>query len=77
MPDPKRGQSVKVYVVKKEGSPVTEHELLNFASKQLAPYKRPKSVEFKKDLPRTLVGKVLKRELRTDKPDTSRIKRNL
>ncbi len=77
VPDPKRGQSVKVYVVKKEGSPVTELELLNFASKQLAPYKRPKSVEFKKDLPRTLVGKVLKRELRTDKPDTSRIKRNL
>ena len=77
VPDPKRGQSVKVYVVKKEGSPVTEQELLNFASKQLAPYKRPKSVEFKKDLPRTLVGKVLKRELRTDKPDTSRIKRNL
>ena len=77
VPDPKREQSVKVYVVKKEGSPVTEQELLNFASKQLAPYKRPKSVEFKKDLPRTLVGKVLKRELRTDKPDTSRIKRNL
>ena len=77
VPDPKRGQSVKVYVVKKEGSPVTEQELLNFASKQLAPYKRPKYVEFKKDLPRTLVGKVLKRELRTDKPDTSRIKRNL
>ena len=46
VPDPKRGQSVKVYVVKKEGSPVTEQELLNFASKQLAPYKRPKSVEF-------------------------------
>ncbi|EQD32097.1 long-chain fatty-acid-CoA ligase, partial [mine drainage metagenome] len=72
VPDERRGQSVKVYVVKKDGSSVTEQELMAFASKQLAPYKRPRSVEFKKDLPRTLVGKVLKRELRTDQAKTLR-----
>jgi long-chain acyl-CoA synthetase len=61
--------------VKKEGSAVTEQELMAFASKQLAPYKRPRSVEFKKDLPRTLVGKVLKRELRTDQTRNPRVGR--
>ncbi len=66
VPDPKRGQSVKVYVVKKEGSTLTEQNLMDYASKQLAPYKRPRSIEFKTDLPRTLVGKVLRRELRQD-----------
>jgi long-chain acyl-CoA synthetase len=75
VPDERRGQSVKVYVVKKEGSAVTEQELMAFASKQLAPYKRPRSVEFKKDLPRTLVGKVLKRELRTDQTRNPRVGR--
>lgn len=76
VPDPKRGQSIKVYVVKKEGSPVTEKELIDFAAKHLAPYKRPVSVEFKKDLPRTLVGKVLRRELRQDRTQTLRPDRN-
>ena len=75
VPDERRGQSVKVYVVKKEGSSITEQELMAFASKQLAPYKRPRSVEFKKDLPRTLVGKVLKRELRTDQTRNPRVGR--
>ena len=77
VPDPKRGQSIKVYVVKKEGSAVSEQELIDFASKHLAPYKRPVSVEFKKDLPRTLVGKVLRRELRQDRTQALRPDRNM
>lgn len=64
VPDPKRGETVKAYVVLKEGvDSCTEAELRAFCKERLAPYKVPTSVEFRKELPKTQVGKVLRRQL--------------
>lgn len=64
VPDPVWGESVKAVVVAKDGQTVTEQEIIDFCSARLAGYKKPKSVDFVKDLPRTPAGKVLKRILR-------------
>lgn len=63
VPDPYRGETVKAYVVLKEGSTVTEKELNDFARKSLAAYKAPRLYEFRKELPKTAVGKILRRTL--------------
>lgn len=67
VPDPKWGESVKVYVVLKPGAEATVEELTGYCAENLAKYKRPKHVEFISELPRNAAGKVLKRELRTRK----------
>jgi long-chain acyl-CoA synthetase len=61
--DPKRGETVKAWVVKVEGDPTTEQELIDWSKTQLAKYKYPRRIEFRGELPKTTVGKVLKREL--------------
>ncbi len=58
-----RGERVKVWIVLKEGVTATPEEILAFCAENLAPYKRPRFVEFRMDLPKTLVGKVLRRAL--------------
>jgi len=58
-----KGERVKAYVVPKEGVDVTEDEILAFCRENLAPYKVPKFVEFREDLPKTMVGKILRRVL--------------
>ncbi len=58
-----KGERVKVYVVLKPGETATEEEIIAFCRENLAPYKVPKSVEFRDALPKTLVGKVLRRAL--------------
>ncbi|MBN1935988.1 MAG: long-chain fatty acid--CoA ligase [Anaerolineae bacterium] len=58
-----RGERPKVWIVLKEGETATEEEILAFCEENLAPYKRPRFVEFRDDLPKTMVGKVLRREL--------------
>jgi long-chain acyl-CoA synthetase len=63
IPDPYRGETVKAYVVLKEGSLVTAEDLNQFARKYLAAYKVPRIYEFKKELPKTAVGKILRRVL--------------
>jgi long-chain acyl-CoA synthetase len=63
IPDPYRGETVKVYVVLKEGAEVTEAELNEYARKHLAAYKVPRLYEFRKELPKTAVGKILRRAL--------------
>jgi long-chain acyl-CoA synthetase len=63
VPDPKRGETVKAWVVKKEGDSTTEVEMINWSKTQLAKYKYPRMIEFREELPKTSVGKVLKREL--------------
>lgn len=64
-PDPaKVGQeALKAWVVVKPGQHVTEQQLIEFASKELAPYETPRRFEFVSELPKTTVGKVLRREL--------------
>lgn len=63
IPDPYRGETVKAYVVLKEGSTLSKDELNQFARKHLAAYKVPRIYEFRKELPKTAVGKILRRAL--------------
>jgi long-chain acyl-CoA synthetase len=63
IPDPYRGETVKAYIVLKEGSIVTTEEMNQFARKFLAAYKAPRIYEFKEELPKTAVGKILRRTL--------------
>lgn len=63
IPDPYRGETVKAYVVLKKGLHVTEEELNQFARKSLASYKVPRSYEFRDELPKTTIGKILRRVL--------------
>ncbi|MEO3386480.1 long-chain-fatty-acid--CoA ligase [Mesorhizobium sp. CAU 1741] len=63
VPDEKSGEVPKVFVVKKDES-LTDKDILEFCKDKLTAYKRPKHVEFRKELPKTNVGKILRRELR-------------
>jgi len=63
VPDAYRGETVKAYIVLKEGEKVTEEELDEYARKYLAAYKIPRIYEFRKELPKTAVGKILRRVL--------------
>ena len=64
IPHPKRGEAVKVFVVLKPGETATQEEMMAYCSDKLAKYKWPTEIEFRKELPKTNVGKVLKKELR-------------
>ena len=63
IPDPYRGETVKAFIILKENKAVTEQELDEFARKYLAPYKVPKVYEFREELPKSVVGKILRRLL--------------
>jgi long-chain acyl-CoA synthetase len=63
IPSEKSGECVKVFVVKKDKS-LTEHELIDYCRENLTSYKVPKAVEFRDSLPKSNVGKILRRELR-------------
>ena len=64
IPDEKSGELVKLFVVCREGQSVTDKELISFCRESLTGYKVPRLVEFRKELPKTNVGKILRRELR-------------
>jgi long-chain acyl-CoA synthetase len=64
VPDPVKGEVVKAWVVKRAGRETTEDELRKYCREKLAPYKVPARVEFRAELPKTMVGKVLRRALR-------------
>ena len=63
VPDERSGQAVAIFVVVRPGQQLTEAELLDFCRERLTPYKMPKRVEFRATLPKTNVGKVLRRQL--------------
>ena len=63
IPDPNRGETVKAWIVVKPGEELTVEELKAFCKEHLAPYKVPTHYEFRKELPKTTVGKILRREL--------------
>ncbi len=63
VPDPARGEVVKAFVALKEGHQVSEQELVEFCRQRLAPHKVPRAVEVRPQLPKTLIGKVLRRAL--------------
>jgi long-chain acyl-CoA synthetase len=66
VPHPTRGEQVKVFVVLKEGETATLEELIEFCKDKLAAYKLPTEIEFRAELPKSNVGKILKKELREE-----------
>ncbi len=66
VPDAYRGESVKVFVVVKHGETLTEEEVIAHCKEKLAAYKVPRQVEFRDELPKTMVGKILRKELRAE-----------
>ena len=66
VPDGNSGEAVKVFVVRKDPA-LTSAELMDYCREQLTGYKRPKYIEFRNELPKTNVGKILRRELRDEK----------
>lgn len=63
VPDPYRGETVKAYIVLKEGKTVSKDELNKHCRQNLAAYKVPRIYEFRDSLPKTAVGKILRRTL--------------
>ena len=64
IPDEYRGETVKAFIVPKEGEQLTEDEVIAYCKKNMAAYKVPKKFEFVDELPKSAVGKILRRELR-------------
>jgi long-chain acyl-CoA synthetase len=65
IPDEKSGEVVKIFVVKKDES-LTQDELMKYCRENLTSYKIPKSIEFRKELPKSNVGKILRKDLRAE-----------
>ncbi|HKS62942.1 MAG TPA: long-chain fatty acid--CoA ligase [Xanthobacteraceae bacterium] len=65
VPDTASGEAVKAFVVRRDPA-LTEQELMKFVAEQLTNYKRPKIIEFRDELPKTPVGKILRRALRDE-----------
>jgi long-chain acyl-CoA synthetase len=66
VPDEQTGEAVKLFVVRRDPS-LTVDQLSDYCHEQLTGYKRPKHIEFRNELPKTNVGKILRRELRDEK----------
>jgi long-chain acyl-CoA synthetase len=69
IPDPKRGENIKVFVVLREGETATAEEMISFCTDKLAKYKLPTEIEFRTELPKTNVGKILRKQLRQEELD--------
>ncbi len=70
------GEEIKAYIVLKEGETATDKEIMQFCRQQLSKFKVPKEVEFRDQLPKTLVGKVLRRVLRDEEMKKGSIKQH-
>jgi long-chain acyl-CoA synthetase len=66
VPDPLKGEVAKAWIVLKPGASATEDEVRAYCRERLAPYKVPGRVEFRTELPKTMVGKILRRALVAD-----------
>jgi long-chain acyl-CoA synthetase len=76
VPDSLRGERVVLFVVLKEGRRLSQDEVLAYCRQRLAKYKLPKKVIFKSELPRTAVGKVLRRKLRDEAMQSTNVDRH-
>jgi acyl-CoA synthetase (AMP-forming)/AMP-acid ligase II len=63
VPDEKQGEAIKVFIIKNDPA-LTEDDVVAFCHENLTGYKRPKYIEFRDELPKSNVGKILRRELR-------------
>jgi len=66
LPDPHKGERIKVYIVLKEGETATPEEFITYFKERLTPYKVPREVEFRTELPKSMIGKILRRALREE-----------
>ncbi len=66
LPDPRSGEIVKAFVQLKPGCQAAEQDILDFCKEKMAGYKRPRTVEFRSQIPTSMVGKVLRRALREE-----------
>ncbi len=66
LPDPRKGECIKVYIVLKEGETATPEEFIGYLKERLTPYKVPSEVEFREQLPKSMIGKILRRALREE-----------
>jgi long-chain acyl-CoA synthetase len=66
VPHEYRGETVKAFIVLKEGQTASEEEIIEFCKERMAAYRVPRQVEFRDDLPKSIIGKVLRRELREE-----------
>jgi acyl-CoA synthetase (AMP-forming)/AMP-acid ligase II len=64
VPDPEWGETLKAFIVVRNGEHINETEVIDYCRRALADFKRPRKVTFLAELPRNPTGKVLKRELR-------------
>ncbi len=74
IPDQKRGENIKVFVVLKERMTATQEELINFCTTDLAKYKLPSEIEFRTELPKSNIGKVLRKQLRAEEMEKRKIR---
>lgn len=66
LPDRYKGERIKVFIVLNEGETATPEEFIAYFGENLAPYKVPAGVEFREELPKNVIGKVLRRQLREE-----------
>jgi len=64
IPDPEWGETLRAFIVLRDGMTLSETEIIDYCRKELADFKRPRKITFMKELPRNPTGKILKRELR-------------
>lgn len=70
VPDTRSGEVVKLFVIPRQGAPLTEQDVIDHCRRLLSGYKVPKHVEFRDDLPRSNVGKILRRKLKDTAANT-------
>ena len=63
--DERSGEAVKLFVVRRDSSSLSESDLVDFCKTNFTGYKRPRHIEFRDELPKSNVGKILRRELRS------------
>ncbi len=66
VPDERRGEVVKAFVIPREGQSITEEELRTWCKSEMRAYMVPRHIEFRSELPKTMVGKILRRELKDE-----------
>jgi len=66
IPDPRKGERIKVYIILKDGETATSEEFIAYFKDRLTPYKVPSEVEFRTELPKSMIGKILRRALREE-----------
>jgi long-chain acyl-CoA synthetase len=71
VPDPESGEAVKLFIVPRPGASLTPQSLRAWCKENMSAYKVPRKIEFRQSLPKSNVGKILRRELRDEKSEPS------